>query len=87
VSFAFGQGEIVILDAEATEGIAGRRVLDIELPRVLSIVAVEREGKAMMLADIDEIKLGITSSSPSTVVTRGSCPSSSQGSRRLTCES
>jgi trk system potassium uptake protein len=56
--FAFGQGEVVILDAEATPAIAGKRVLDIELPRVLSIVAIEREGRATMLADIDEIKLG-----------------------------
>jgi trk system potassium uptake protein TrkA len=56
--YAFGQGEVVVLDAEATPAIAGRRVLDIELPRVLSIIAIEREGKAMMLTDTDEIKLG-----------------------------
>ena len=56
--FAFGQGEIVILDAEVTSAIAGKRVLDIELPRVLSIVAVERESRAIMLTDIDELKLG-----------------------------
>ena len=56
--FAFGQGEIVILDAEVTPAIAGKRVLDIELPRVLSIVAVERESRAIMLTDIDELKLG-----------------------------
>ena len=56
--FAFGQGEVVILDAEVTEKLAGKRVLDIELPRVLSIIAVEREGHASMLTDIDEVKLG-----------------------------
>ena len=56
--FAFGQGEIVILDAEVTPALAGKRVLDIELPRVLSIVAVERESRAIMLTDIDELKLG-----------------------------
>jgi Trk K+ transport system NAD-binding subunit len=56
--FAFGQGEVVILDAEATPALAGKRVLDIELPRVLSIIVVEREGKALMLSDVDEIVLG-----------------------------
>ena len=39
----------------STQALAGKRVLDIELPRVLSIVAVERDGKAIMLADIDVV--------------------------------
>ncbi len=56
--FAFGQGEVVILDTEVTPALAGKRVLDIELPRVLSIVAVERGEKAMLLADIDEVRIG-----------------------------
>jgi trk system potassium uptake protein TrkA len=56
--FAFGRGEVVILDAEVTPALAGKRVLDVELPRVLSIIAVEREGCAVMLTDIDELKLG-----------------------------
>ncbi len=56
--FAFGQGEVVILDAEVTPALAGKRVLDIELPRVLSIVAVERDGVTRMFADIDEVHLG-----------------------------
>ena len=56
--FAFGQGEIVIVDAEVTPALAGKKVLDIELPRVLSIVAVERGDVAIMLADIDEVQLG-----------------------------
>jgi len=56
--FAFGQGEVVILDSEVTPAIAGRRVLDIELPRVLTVVAIEREGQAMILSDNDEVRLG-----------------------------
>ena len=56
--YAFGQGEVVILDTEVTPALAGKRVLDIELPRVLSIVAVERDGKTSMFADIDEVRLG-----------------------------
>ena len=56
--FAFGQGEVVLLEIEASEKLGGKRVLDIELPRVLSLVSAERDGKAMLLTDIDEIKTG-----------------------------
>jgi len=56
--FAFGQGEVVLVELEATEAIAEKRVLDLELPRVLSIVAVERDGKALLLTDIDTIRSG-----------------------------
>lgn len=56
--FAFGQGEVVLVELEATDALAGKRVLDIELPRVLSIVAVERGGKAILLTDIDTIEAG-----------------------------
>jgi trk system potassium uptake protein len=56
--YAFGQGEIVLVDIEAPEGLNGKRVLDLELPRVLSFVAAERGGQALLLADADEIRTG-----------------------------
>jgi len=56
--YAFGQGEVVMVELEVPTTLDGKRVLDIELPRVLSIIAVEREGKATMLADIDDVRLG-----------------------------
>ena len=56
--FAFGQGEVVLVELEATDALAEKRVLDLELPRVLSIVAVERGGKALLLTDIDTIESG-----------------------------
>jgi trk system potassium uptake protein TrkA len=56
--YAFGQGEIVLVDLEAPEALDGKRVLDLELPRVLSFVAAERGGKALLLADADEIRTG-----------------------------
>lgn len=56
--YAFGQGEVLLLEIEAGEELAGKRVLDIELPRVLSVVSVERSGKALLLTDIDLIKAG-----------------------------
>ena len=56
--FAFGQGEVVLVECEAPASTAGKRVLDIELPRVLSIVAVERNEKAVLLTDIDTIEEG-----------------------------
>ena len=56
--YAFGQGEVLLLEIEAGEELAGKRVLDIELPRVLSVVSVERAGKALLLTDIDLIKAG-----------------------------
>lgn len=56
--FAFGQGEVVLVEVEAPASLDGKRVLDIELPRVLSVVAVERDGKALLLTDIDEVHAG-----------------------------
>ncbi len=53
--FAFGQGEVVLVEIEATPAVAGKRVLDIELPRVLSIVSAERDGHAVLLTDIDVV--------------------------------
>jgi len=56
--FAFGQGEVLLVEIQASEAVAGKRVLDIELPRVLSIVSVERNGRALLLTDIDTIESG-----------------------------
>ena len=56
--FAFGQGEVVLVELEVTPAVDGKRVLDIELPRVLSVVAVERDGKAILLTDIDVVHAG-----------------------------
>jgi trk system potassium uptake protein len=56
--YAFGQGEVVLVDIEAPEDLDGKRVLDLELPRVLSFVAAERGGQALLLADADEIRTG-----------------------------
>jgi trk system potassium uptake protein len=56
--YAFGQGEVVLVDIEAPESLDGKRVLDLELPRVLSFVAAERGGQALLLADADEIRTG-----------------------------
>lgn len=58
LDYAFGQGEVVLVEAEAPEALHGKRVLDIELPRVLTIIAVERDGTARLLSDIDEIHSG-----------------------------
>ncbi len=56
--YAFGQGEVVLVDLEAPVELDGKRVLDIELPRVLQIVAVERDGHAILLSDTDVVKAG-----------------------------
>lgn len=56
--YAFGQGEVVLVDLEVPEAMDGKRVLDIELPRVLSVVAVERDNKAILLSDTDVITAG-----------------------------
>jgi trk system potassium uptake protein TrkA len=56
--FAFGEGEVVLVDLEVPEALAGKRVLDLELPRVLSVVAVERGGRAFMLSDTDTVRTG-----------------------------
>jgi trk system potassium uptake protein len=56
--YSFGEGEIVLVDLEAPDDLNGKRVVDIELPRVLSLVAVERSGEALMLADTDVIRSG-----------------------------
>lgn len=56
--YAFGEGEVVLVDLEAPEALGGKRVLDIELPRVLSIVAVERDGHAVLLSDTDVVYAG-----------------------------
>ena len=56
--FAFGAGEVVLVELEAPEELDGKRVLDIELPRVLSVVAVERDGKAILLSDTDVVHTG-----------------------------
>lgn len=56
--FAFGQGEVLLVEVQATEAISGKRVLDVELPRVLSLVSAERDGKARLLADNDTIETG-----------------------------
>jgi len=56
--YAFGEGEVVLVDLEAPDALEGKRVLDIELPRVLSVIAVERRGHAVLLADTDVIHAG-----------------------------
>jgi trk system potassium uptake protein TrkA len=56
--YAFGQGEVVLVELEAPEALDGKRVLDVELPRVVSLVASERSGKAALLSDADEIRAG-----------------------------
>lgn len=56
--FAFGQGEVVLSELYAPDALVGRRVLDVELPRVVSVVAVERNGSALLLTDIDTIEAG-----------------------------
>ena len=56
--YAFGQGEVLLLELEAGPELAGKRVLDVELPRVLSVVSVERQGRAILLTDIDIIEAG-----------------------------
>ena len=56
--YAFGQGEVVLVELEVPQQLDGRRVLDVELPRVLSVVAVERNGAALLLSDTDTLKAG-----------------------------
>ena len=56
--YAFGEGEVILADLEAPDALEGKRVLDIELPRVLQVVAVERAGKAVLLSDTDTIHSG-----------------------------
>ena len=56
--YAFGQGEVVLVDLEVPEGLDGKRVIDIELPRVLSVVAIERNGVAILLSDTDTVRAG-----------------------------
>jgi trk system potassium uptake protein TrkA len=56
--YAFGQGEVVLVELEVPEIMGGKRVIDVELPRVLSVVAVERDGKAILLSDTDIINTG-----------------------------
>jgi trk system potassium uptake protein TrkA len=56
--FAFGQGEVLLVEIEATQAVDGKRVLDIELPRVLSVVSAERDGHAVLLTDIDVVHAG-----------------------------
>jgi trk system potassium uptake protein TrkA len=56
--FAFGGGQVVLVDLEVPEALAGKRVLDIELPRVLSVVAVERGDRALLLSDTDTVEAG-----------------------------
>jgi trk system potassium uptake protein len=56
--YAFGQGEVVLVDLEVPDALDGKRVLDVELPRVLSVVAVERNNKAILLSDTDVINVG-----------------------------
>jgi trk system potassium uptake protein TrkA len=56
--YAFGQGEVLLLEFEVPAELNGRRVVDLELPRVLTVVAVERDGRAAVLADIDTVHTG-----------------------------
>jgi trk system potassium uptake protein TrkA len=56
--YAFGQGEVVMVELEVPTALDGKRVLDIELPRVLSVVAVERDGRATLLSDTDVVRGG-----------------------------
>jgi trk system potassium uptake protein len=56
--FAFGQGEVLLLEFEVPEALSGRRVVDLELPRVLTVAAMERDGKAVVLADTDTVQEG-----------------------------
>ncbi|NTW28983.1 MAG: TrkA family potassium uptake protein [Coriobacteriia bacterium] len=56
--FAFGQGEVLLLEIEVPEELAGKRVVDLELPRVLTVVSVERNGRAAVLADTDAVETG-----------------------------
>ena len=56
--YAFGQGEVVMVELEVPATLDGKRVLDIELPRVLSVVAVERDGHAILLSDTDVVRGG-----------------------------
>ncbi|HEY5540405.1 MAG TPA: TrkA family potassium uptake protein [Coriobacteriia bacterium] len=56
--YAFGEGEVVLVDLEVPDSLDGKRVLDVELPRVLSVVAIERDGKAILLSDTDVINAG-----------------------------
>jgi trk system potassium uptake protein TrkA len=56
--YAFGEGEVVLVDLEAPDALEGKRVVDIELPRVLQIVATERNGKAVLLSDTDVVHSG-----------------------------
>jgi trk system potassium uptake protein TrkA len=56
--YAFGEGEVVLVDLEAPEALDGKSVRDIEIPHVLSLVVAERKDKAMLLADTDVIRTG-----------------------------
>lgn len=56
--FAFGGGQVVMVDLEVPEQLDGKRVIDIELPRVLSVVAVERGSESILLSDTDVISAG-----------------------------
>jgi trk system potassium uptake protein len=56
--YAFGQGEVVMVELEVPASLEGKRVIDVELPRVLSVVAIERDGKALLLSDTDTLRGG-----------------------------
>lgn len=56
--YAFGQGEIVLVEHNAPSSLDGITVGELERPGVLRIVSVERGGTALLLTDADALQAG-----------------------------
>lgn len=56
--YAFGEGEVVLVDLEAPEALDGKQAQDVEIPHVLSLVAAERADEAILLSGTDVIRTG-----------------------------
>lgn len=56
---AFGpEGDVVMIDLAVPEEAVGKRVMDLELPRLMHIVAIDRDGRSFLPADIDTVHAG-----------------------------
>jgi trk system potassium uptake protein len=56
--YAFGQGEIVLVEHNAPASLDGMTVGEVERPGVLRVIAVERGSQALLLAETDPILAG-----------------------------
>lgn len=70
---SFGSGELSLLAIETPQHVAGRTVKDLTVPGEISVVAITREGRALMptlgteFADGDTLHLAVLSSAMSTL--------------------